>query len=67
MLVFNSRAENYPRKLKLRWMGPYVIEEEVAPGTFKLKNLDSSIDASTMNMHCLKPYYSLGEFKDEAP
>ena len=55
MLVFNSNAGKNALKLKLRWLGPYIIKEEVAPGTFKLKKLDSSINVSTMNGHWLKP------------
>ena len=39
VLVFNSRARKHLEKLKLRWMGPYIIKEEVAPRAFKLKIL----------------------------
>ena len=45
-------------KLKLRWMGPYIIKEEVVIETFILKNLDGSINASTENVHTLQPYNS---------
>ena len=59
MLVFNCRAPKHPGKVNLRWLGPYILKEEVAPGTFKLKNLNRSINASTVNGHRLKPYYSV--------
>ena len=35
VLVFNFRVGKHLGKLKLRWMGPYMIKEEVAPQTFK--------------------------------
>ena len=58
-LVFNSKVGKHPRKLKLRWLDPYIIEEDIAFKTLKLKNLDTSMNASTLNGHRLKPYYSL--------
>ena len=54
-LVFNSNASKHLGKLKLSWMKPYILNEEVAPGAFKLKNLDDSINANTINGHRLRP------------
>ena len=55
MLVFNSKA---PRNLILRWMGLYIIDDEVASKNFKFKNLDGFMNGSTINGHSVKPYYN---------
>ena len=60
VLVSNSRVGKHQGKLGLRWMDPYVIEEEVSPTTFMLRNLDKFVNKSTVNGHRLKPYYSPG-------
>ena len=38
VMVFNSRAGEHPRKLKLRWLGLYITKDKVALRTFKLTN-----------------------------
>lgn len=37
VLVFNSKMGKHQGKLKIRWQGPYIIEEEVAPRNFTLR------------------------------
>lgn len=39
VLMFNSKMGKHSGKLKLRWVGPYTIEEKVAPTTFALRNM----------------------------
>ena len=49
VLVFNSKLGKHPDKLKLRWTGPFTINEEIAPGTFSLKNLDGTVQLANVN------------------
>ena len=52
--MFNSRVGKHVGKLKLRWMGPYIIKKEVAQGTLKLKNLNAFMNVRMVNGHVLK-------------
>ena len=57
-MVFNSKTRKHTRKVKLRWLDPHIIEEEIASGTFKLKNLDVIMNASVVDGHRQKPYHN---------
>lgn len=61
VLVFNSKLGKHLEKLKLRWIGPCVIEKEVAPGNFALRNLDGTWHMGNVNGCRLNPYYGLGQ------
>ena len=59
VLIFNSKLGKYPGKLKLRWIGPCIIEEETAPGAFTLRNLDGTRRPGVVNGCRMKPYYGM--------
>ena len=59
MLVFNFKAGKHLGKIKQRWLHPYIFEEEIDLGTFKLKNQDDSTNVSTVNGYMLESYYSV--------
>ena len=44
-------------KLTPNWEGPYKVIEELAPGTYKLQQMDGKILSHTWNMENLKVYY----------
>ena len=57
VLIFNSKLGKHPRKLKLRWIGPCTIEEEIAPRAFMLRNLDGTLRPGVVNGCRMKPYH----------
>ena len=57
VLIFNSKLGKHPGKLKLRWIGPCTIEEEMAPGAFVLRNLDGTLRPGVVNGCRMKPYH----------
>ena len=59
VLIFNSKLGKHPGKLKLRWIGPCIIEEETAPGAFTLRNLDGTRRPGVVNGCRMKPYYGM--------
>ena len=59
MLIYNSRLRKHPRKLKLQWIGPCIITEEIALDTFSLQNLDGTQYPSNVNAANLKPYFGV--------
>ena len=59
VLVFNSKLGKHPGKLKLRWIGPCIIEEESAPGAFTLRNMDGTRRPGVVNGCRMKPYYGI--------
>ena len=48
-------------------MGPYVIEEEVAPKTFMLRNLDGSVNKSMVNGHPTEALLQSGQPWEASP
>ena len=59
VLIFNSKMEKHPRKLKLRWIGPCTIEEKTTPRAFVLRNLDGTLHPGVVNGCRMKPYYGI--------
>ena len=59
VLIFNSKLGKHPGKLKLRWIGPCIIEDETAPGAFTLRNLDGTRRPGVVNGCRMKPYYGM--------
>ena len=57
VLIFNSKLGKHPGKLKLRWIGPCTVEEEIAPGAFMLRNLDGTLRPGVVNGCKMKPYH----------
>jgi hypothetical protein len=56
VLLFQSRSGLMPRKLRLRWTGPYWILNE-AKGTYQLGTLSGEVVTQWKNYFRLKPYY----------
>lgn len=40
-----------------KWEGPYVVDAEVAPGAYKLKNNEGEVLGKTWNADRLKKFY----------
>lgn len=57
ILLFQSRYRLYPRKLKLRWTGPYWIIQKFYDGTFLLGTLSGEWFAKPINGYRLRPYH----------
>ncbi|XP_076953888.1 uncharacterized protein LOC143628104 [Bidens hawaiensis] len=53
--LYNSRLKLFPRKLKSKWMGPYVITKVGKFGDVEIEDLHNQI-RQTVNGHRLKPY-----------
>lgn len=55
VLLFSSRLKLFPRKLKSRWNGPYVVTKVYPHGAV---DISSEINGNTfkVNGHRLKPY-----------
>ncbi|XP_006586444.1 uncharacterized protein LOC114424012 [Glycine soja] len=57
-LLFNSRLGIFPRKLKSKWSGPFVIKDVKPDGVVELIDLTSSEPERSwiVNGQCLKVY-----------
>ncbi|XP_076929187.1 uncharacterized protein LOC143593441 [Bidens hawaiensis] len=53
--LYNSRLKLFPRKLKSKWMGSYVITRVGKFGDVEVENLHNQA-RQTVNGHRLKPY-----------
>ncbi|XP_021770660.1 uncharacterized protein LOC110734823 [Chenopodium quinoa] len=53
VLLFNSRLCLFPKKLKSRWSGPFMISKTTPYGSFELEAGDHKFMVSG---HCLKHY-----------
>ena len=47
----------HPRKLKMIWLGPYMIMHITDASTVKLQKLDGTYVTGMVNESLLKPYY----------
>jgi len=45
-------------KFKNLWQGPYMIHQQIRPGTFKLRTLDGDKEELLINGQILKRYFS---------
>lgn len=57
VLIFNSKLGKHLGKLKLRWVGPYIIIDEIACGNFALQNIDGTMQLANVNSWRLRPYF----------
>ena len=62
VLLYNSRLHIFPRKLKSRWIGPFIIHQVHLNGVVELLN-SNGIDTFRVNGHRLKPF--IEPFKPE--
>ena len=56
VLLFQSRLQLFPGKLRSRWTGPYVITNVFSHGAVELLN-ERNGDIFKVNGHRVKPYY----------
>ncbi|XP_026451098.1 uncharacterized protein LOC113351298 [Papaver somniferum] len=56
VLLFNSRLNLFPGKLKSRWIGPFVVLNMFSHGAVEIRSLLTGKDLK-VNGHRLKPYY----------
>ncbi|KAL6338009.1 hypothetical protein AAG906_007824 [Vitis piasezkii] len=62
VLLYDSRLHIFPRKLKSRWIGPFIIHQVHLNGVVELLN-SNGIDTFRVNGHRLKPF--IESFKPE--
>ena len=55
--MYDSKFFKHPGKLKMHWLGPYVIVHITNAGAVKLQKLDGMYVMDMVNDSCLKPYY----------
>ena len=66
VLIFNSKLGfKHSRKLKLRWVGPCIIMDEMAPGNFALQNMDGTMQLANVNGWRLRPYFGPNPRKEQ--
>jgi len=56
-LLYDSRFQDFPRKLQTRWLGPYEIQKVHENGTINLTTIDGSGYAFKTNGHQVKMYH----------
>ena len=54
VLLYDSKLHIFPGKLKLRWMGPFIIHDVQSNGVVELLNFNST-RTFKVNGHRLKP------------
>ncbi|KAH9310224.1 hypothetical protein KI387_038135 [Taxus chinensis] len=57
VLLYDSKFLHHLGKLKVHWLGPYVITHILESGAFQLEELDGTWLPSYFNRSRLKPYY----------
>jgi len=56
VLLYDSKFEKFPRKLRMHWLGPYVIKEVTDGGVVQLAKLNGDSFPERVNGSCLKLY-----------
>ena len=56
VLLYDSKFEKFPRKLRMHWLGPYVIKEVTDGGAVQLAKLNGDSFLERVNGSCLKLY-----------
>ena len=54
VLLFNTRLKLFPGKLKSRWYGPFIVNEDLGNGAIKL--FDDDGNEFMVNKQRVKPY-----------
>ena len=57
VLLYDSRFQDFPRKLQTRWLGPYEIYKVHDNGTLTLVTIDRSGHTFKVNGHRVRLYY----------
>ena len=56
-MLYGSKFFKHPWKLKMHWLGPYVVTHITDVGALELHNLDGMPVVGMINGSFLKPYY----------
>ena len=56
VLLYNSRLHLFPRKLRLRWSGPFIVKHVYPYGAFDIENPKNG-NVFKVNGHRLKAYF----------
>ena len=62
VFLFNSRLRLFPRKLKSRWSGPFIVTQVFPYGTIEITHSDNG--TFKVNGQRVKPYFG-SEFKSD--
>ena len=57
VLMYDSKFFKHPGKLKMHWLGPYVVKEITDGGAVKLEKLDGTEARVLINGIRLNPYF----------
>ncbi|CAN6547365.1 unnamed protein product [Malus baccata var. baccata] len=60
VLLFNSRLQLFPGKLRSKWVGPFIVTNVFPHGAVQIKSLRTQQEFK-VNGHRLKPYYEMFE------
>jgi hypothetical protein len=55
-VLYHSRLKLFPRKLRSRWIGPFVVSNFFPYGTIEITSLETN-KVLKVNWHRLKPFY----------
>ncbi|CAN6557334.1 unnamed protein product [Malus baccata var. baccata] len=58
VLLFDSRLQLFPGKLRSKWIGPFVVTDVFPHGAVQVQSLKTGHEVK-VNGHHLKPYYDL--------
>jgi hypothetical protein len=56
VLLYHSRLKLFPRKLRSRWIGPFVVSNVFPYGAVEITSLETN-KVLKVNGHRLKPFY----------
>ncbi|CAN6677813.1 unnamed protein product [Malus baccata var. baccata] len=62
VLLFNSRLRLFPRKLRSKWIGPFIVTNVFPHGAVQIQSLKTQQEFK-VNGHRLKPYFTTFEEK----
>ena len=58
--MYDSKFLKHPDKIKMHWLGPYVVMHITKAGAIKLHKLDGTLVVGMINGNWLKPYHDEG-------
>ena len=58
VLLYDNKFEKFPGKLRIHWLGPYVVKEVTDEGTVQLVKLNGEPSLARVNGSHLKLYMS---------
>ena len=58
VLLYDTRFQKFPGKLKIRWLGPYRVIEVFSNGSILVADLEGHLLPTRINGDCLKLYHN---------